>query len=130
MKVISAEEMAALDANCQYFGLLPLQLMENAGAALAREIRARAGGKRIAVVAGRGNNGGDAFVAARHLAGFDVTVYLLGRTRDIATDEARRNWHILSQLNYDLQEIKDSSQMSLAECDLIVDAIFGTRMRG
>ena len=42
MKVISAEEVAALDANCRYFGLLPLQLMENAGAALAREVKARA----------------------------------------------------------------------------------------
>ncbi|MGB7545275.1 MAG: NAD(P)H-hydrate dehydratase [Methanothrix sp.] len=130
MKVISAEEMAALDANCRYFGLLPLQLMENAGAALAREVRARAGGKRIAVVAGRGNNGGDAFVAARHLAGFDVTVYLLGRARDIATEEARRNWQILSLLDYDLQETKDSSEMSLTNCDLIVDAIFGTGVRG
>jgi len=130
MKVISAEEMAALDANCRYFGLLPLQLMENAGAALAREIKARAGGKRIAVVAGRGNNGGDAFVAARHLAGFDVTVYLLGRSRDIVTEEARRNWQILSRLNYDLKEIRDGSELSLADCDLIVDAIFGTGVRG
>lgn len=84
MRIISAEEMAALDANCKGFGLLPLQLMENAGAALAREIRARikvmATGKRIAIVAGRGNNGGDAFVAARHLSSFmdfEVTLYLL-----------------------------------------------------
>ena len=130
MKVISAEEVAALDANCRYFGLLPLQLMENAGAALAREVKARAGGKRIAVVAGRGNNGGDAFVAARHLAGFDVTVYLLGRARDIATEEARRNWQILLRLDYDLREIRDSSELPLSECDLIVDAIFGTGVRG
>ncbi|MEI8003232.1 MAG: NAD(P)H-hydrate epimerase, partial [Methanothrix sp.] len=90
MRIISAEEMTALDTNCRYFGLLPLQLMENAGAALAREVMARAKGKRIAIVAGRGNNGGDAFVAARHLVGFEVTVYLLGRSRDIATEEAKR----------------------------------------
>ena len=83
MRIISAEEMQALDSNCRYFGLLPLQLMENAGAALAREVMARGSGKRIKIVAGRGNNGGDAFVAARHLVGFDVTVYLLGRSRDI-----------------------------------------------
>jgi NAD(P)H-hydrate epimerase len=88
MRIISAEEMTALDANCRYFGLLPLQLMENAGAALAREVKGRAKGKRVAIVAGRGNNGGDAFVAARHLVGFDVTVFLLGRSRDIATEEA------------------------------------------
>ena len=86
MRIISAEEMTALDTNCRYFGLLPLQLMENAGAALAREIMVRAKGKRIAIVAGRGNNGGYAFVAARHLMGFDGTGYLLGRYSDIATD--------------------------------------------
>lgn len=130
MRIISAEEMQALDSNCKYFGLLPLQLMENAGAALAREVMARGSGKRIKIVAGRGNNGGDAFVAARHLAGLDVTVYLLGRSRDISTEEAKRNWKILEKLDYDLQEIKDSSDMSLGNCDLIVDAVFGTGARG
>jgi NAD(P)H-hydrate epimerase len=130
MRTISAEEMAAIDTNCRYFGLLPLQLMENAGAALAREVTARAKGKRIAIVAGRGNNGGDAFVAARHLVGFDVTVYLLGRSRDIATDEAKQNWEILERLGYDLHEIKDISELSLEKCDLLIDAIFGTGVRG
>ena len=130
MRIISAEEMAALDTNCRYFGLLPLQLMENAGAALARVVMARAKGKRIAIVAGRGNNGGDAFVAARHLVGFDVTVNLLGRSRDIATEEAKRNWEILERLGYDLREIKDTADLSLAKCDLIIDAIFGTGVRG
>ena len=130
MKIISAEEMTALDANCRYFGLLPLQLMENAGSALAREVRARATGRKIAVVAGRGNNGGDAFVAVRHLAGFDVTVYLLGRAREIATEEAKRNWQILERLGYDLREVRDCSNLMLGDCDLIVDAIFGTGIRG
>ncbi|MDD2755355.1 MAG: NAD(P)H-hydrate dehydratase [Methanothrix sp.] len=130
MTIISAEEMNALDINCRYFGLLPLQLMENAGAALAREIAARSKGKRIAIVAGRGNNGGDAFVAARHLDGFDVTVYLLGRSKDIATEEAKRNWQILERLDYDLRMIADSVDLSLEKSDLIVDAIFGTGVRG
>jgi ADP-dependent NAD(P)H-hydrate dehydratase / NAD(P)H-hydrate epimerase len=101
---------------------------------LAREVVARARGKRIAIVAGRGNNGGDAFVAARHLAaGFDVTVYLLGRAKDIATDEAKRNWEMLERLGYDLQEISSISAedgLDLAKSDLIVDAIFGTGVRG
>jgi ADP-dependent NAD(P)H-hydrate dehydratase / NAD(P)H-hydrate epimerase len=130
MRISSAEEMTALDTNCRYFGLLPLQLMENAGAALARVVMARTKGKRIAIVAGRGNNGGDAFVAARHLVGFDITVYLLGRSRDIATEEAKRNWDILERLGYDLRVIADSIDLSLGEYDLIIDAIFGTGMRG
>jgi len=99
MRIISWEEMQALDANCLYFGLLPLQLMENAGAAIAREVVASSPGKRVAIVAGRGNNGGDAFVAARHLSGYNATVYLLGRSRDISTEEARRNWKILERLH-------------------------------
>ena len=130
MRIISAEEMTALDTNCRYFGLLPLQLMENAGAALARAVTARAKGKSIAIVAGRGNNGGDAFVAARHLVGFDVTVYLLGRSRDIATEEAKRNWEILERLGYDQHEVMDSKDLPLEKCDLIIDAIFGTGVRG
>ena len=130
MRMISREEMQAVDANCQYFGLLPLQLMENAGAAIAREIAAISPGKRIAIVAGRGNNGGDAFVAARHLAGFGVTVYLLGRSRDISTGEAKRNWEILERLGYDLRMITDSAELALGECDLVIDAIFGTGVRG
>ena len=130
MRSISSEEMNALDANCKYFGLLPLQLMENAGAALAREVKARAIGKRIAIVAGRGNNGGDAFVAARHLVGFNVTTYLLGKSRDISTEEAKRNWDILENFGFDLREIRDPSDLSLAECDLVIDAILGTGLRG
>jgi len=119
-----------LDANCTYFGLLPLQLMENTGAALAREVRARAPGKRIAIVAGRGNNGGDAFVAARHLADFRVATYLLGRSRDITTQEAKQNWQILETLDFDLIEVVDPQDLHLWDFDLILDAIFGTGARG
>lgn len=130
MDLITAEEMKALDINCKYFGLLPLQLMENAGAALAHEITAAVSGKRIAIVAGRGNNGGDAFVAARHLRGFEIAVYLIGRSRDISTDEARRNWKILERLGFSLKEVEDAEDMPLKEYDLILDAIFGTGVRG
>jgi ADP-dependent NAD(P)H-hydrate dehydratase / NAD(P)H-hydrate epimerase len=127
---ISAEEMNAIDANCKYFGLLPLQLMENAGSALAREVATRADGKRIAIIAGRGNNGGDAFVAARHLAEFHPTIYLLGRSKDIATKEAKRNWDILQSLGFDVLEINDPEEMLLGSFDLILDGIFGTGVRG
>lgn len=131
MRPISPDEMRAVDANCTYLGLLPIQLMENAGSALASEARRRARGKKIAVVAGRGNNGGDAFVAARHLADLEVTVFLLGRSREIATQEARQNWEILERLNFDLREVRDSGDLaSLSQYDLILDGVFGTGVRG
>ena len=131
MKPILPHEMRAVDANCTYFGLLPLQLMENAGAALAREVRAFAKGKRVAIIAGRGNNGGDAFVAARHLDDFQISVFLLGRSRDIATDEARRNWNILEKMGFDLHEIRDPDNLKgISNYDLILDAIFGTGIKG
>jgi NAD(P)H-hydrate epimerase len=64
---ISPSEMRRVDANCGSIGLLPLQLMENAGASVARAIRARfpdSTETKIIVLAGTGNNGGDGFVAA------------------------------------------------------------------
>ena len=120
-----------MDANCEYFGLLPIQLMENAGAALARQIRTRAAGDKIVIVAGRGNNAGDAFVAARHLGDLQVAVLLLGRSRDIATEEARRNWKILDEMGFDLREVRDPDDLdALSSYDIIVDAVFGTGVRG
>lgn len=129
MRSIPPDEMSALDANCSYFGLLPIQLMENAGASLARAIRSMAKAKKIAIVAGRGNNGGDAFAAARHLSDLDVIVFLVGRSTDIITEEARRNWSILERLEFDLREVSDICDMDLADYDLVVDAIFGTGVR-
>ena len=132
---ITASEMRRVDANCSDLGLLPLQLMENAGASVARAIRARfpAGtGTRIIVLAGTGNNGGDGFVAARHLLDYNPVILLLGRARDIATDESRRNWEILENLSADLREIRDSSELSelKLDADIVIDAMLGTGVRG
>jgi len=132
---ITASEMRRVDANCSDLGLLPLQLMENAGASVARAIRARfpeGTETRIAVLAGTGNNGGDGFVAARHLLDYNPVILLLGRARDIATDESRRNWEILRNLSADLREIRDSSELSELEldADIVIDAMLGTGVRG
>ncbi|MCW7071319.1 MAG: NAD(P)H-hydrate dehydratase [Methanophagales archaeon] len=144
---ITAEEGAALDENCGFFGLSALQLMENAGAALASEVKARFGAvggaagvkKRVTIIAGKGNNGGDGFVAARHLQGdghglrheFEVRVILLGRSRDLRTEEARRNFRILKESGCEVVEITDSSELSGGlNAEVVVDAIFGTGVRG
>lgn len=129
--------MKAIDINCKYLGLSPLQLMENAGAAIARSIRERLGSGKILFVAGRGNNGGDAFVAARHLAGtpgYIVRVILLGKARDIGTEEAFQNYSLLKFSRAQVLEINGSHQLLASEwfleADLLVDAVFGTGVRG
>ena len=92
MKIVSAEEMRAIDrATSERYGVPSLALMENAGAAVAEFVQTRyPAAKRIAVLCGKGNNGGDGFVAARrlHEAGKDVQVLLLADAGDPAGDAA------------------------------------------
>ena len=121
-----------LDMNAAYLGVSRLVLMENAG----REV-ARAAGRysRIAVFAGRGNNGGDGFVAARHLSsqGKKVTVYAVSGKR---TKEAEANLGIIQKLeSIELRYIKDSAdagevRKSLGGYDVIIDALLGVGAAG
>jgi NAD(P)H-hydrate epimerase len=127
---ITSAEMNAIDRNCAYFGLSSLQLMENAGAGIANTIKERFDGGKVTIIAGKGNNGGDAFVAGRHLKNFDVEVMLMGRSKDIGTEEARINWKILSRSGCVLREIRDSTELRKIESDIILDAIFGTGIKG
>lgn len=71
-------DMAAVDINAEYLGVPRLSLMENAGRAVAEEIGNAVDRGRVAIFCGPGGNGGDGFVAARHLLnmGFDVEVHL------------------------------------------------------
>ncbi|MBC7086254.1 MAG: NAD(P)H-hydrate dehydratase [Methanomethylovorans sp.] len=138
MDWITWEEMKAIDANCEQLGLLPIQLMENAGSSIAREITNRFSGGKILLIAGRGNNGGDAFVAARHLCQypqFQVDVILIGNAAFIHTEEAKRNFLLLKHCKVNsIKEITDSSDITLAEMikntDVIVDGILGTGVTG
>ncbi|MCK4652061.1 MAG: NAD(P)H-hydrate epimerase, partial [Methanosarcinales archaeon] len=133
MKIeITPSEMHRIDRNCVDLGLFPLQLMENAGAYVARVVRARFDRGTVIILAGTGNNGGDGFVAARHLLDYDPEILILGRARDIATDEARQNWQILKNLDANISEIRDSSELpdSELDADVIIDAMLGTGVHG
>jgi len=139
---IDPEDMAVLDENCEYFGLRRSLLMENAGRAIVGALKEKVGSltdKRIVVVAGTGNNGGDGFVAARHAAaeGGEVSVILLGETDRIRTEESKANWVILERMfsNVRLYVASDSATINglrelVHNADVVVDAIFGTGMRG
>jgi NAD(P)H-hydrate epimerase len=128
MDVITSEEMAVLDINCEYFGLSRLQLMENAGRGLAEEIIKRFSPCKVVIFAGLGNNGGDAFVCARFLKDFDVEVYLLGRAKDIRTDIAKRNFEILKLCSMKIKEIRD--EIPKIDADIVIDGILGTGVKG
>jgi NAD(P)H-hydrate epimerase len=132
MKITSAAEMREIDrATSERFGVPSLALMENAGSAIAQFILERYGeANGIAVVCGKGNNGGDGFVVARklHRAGRVVEVLLLASPSDLRGDalsmfERLPLRPIALQRQQDLQV---ESSRSLANCDLIVDAILGT----
>ena len=129
--MISAERMAQVDANAAALGVPRKQLMESSGNAVARAVREVADpGARVVVVAGRGNNGGDGFVAARFLEEYDCSVHLLGREETIATDIARENWAALQRAQYDTEQVGDSRDFTLPDCDVVVDAMLGTGVTG
>jgi NAD(P)H-hydrate epimerase len=129
--MISSDRMAVVDANAAALGVPRKQLMESSGHAVARVVREHADpGDRVVVVAGRGNNGGDAFVAARFLNEYDTTTLLLGRPDAIRTDIARENWDALTRAEYDTESVRDSTAIALPECDVFVDAMLGTGVTG
>jgi len=130
LEPITSEEMAALDLNCEYYGLSRLQLMENAGMALAEEVL-RYNPSKVVVFAGLGNNGGDSFVSSRILSSYaEVEVYLMGRSRDIKTDIAKRNFELLKLTNVRIFEGLGNLKPENIDADCVVDAMLGTGVRG
>jgi NAD(P)H-hydrate epimerase len=140
IRVVTAAEMQALDRRAaEECGIPTLLLMENAGAETVRELLAAfpdAGRSRILVLCGRGNNGGDGFVAARRLLGLGAAVrtLLLARRGDVRGD-ARTNLEILDALGAPPVEIATEDGLpalheALAWGDLVVDALLGTGSAG
>lgn len=122
IEILTPKEMAEADRRTIEAGTLGIELMERAGAAVARAVAeaAASAGRRIAIVCGPGNNGGDGFVAARLLAqhGFDVRLFLLGMRAMLTGDAAKAaaRWS---------GKTEAFDPAALAKCDLIVDALFG-----
>ncbi len=140
MDAITTEEMMRIEERAHAMGVTRLLMMENAGAGVAHHIVSSypdVGRKDVVVVAGLGNNGGDAMVAARHLTYYkaDVTVILLGKgIMDIKTEEARTNWRILERMSSSLKLVQlnglDDVKEIIAGADIVVDGIFGTGIKG
>lgn len=135
MKVVSASQMQNLDRRAiQEFGIPGIILMENAGRATVEVIDkyfSEAGLKKIIILAGSGNNGGDGFVIGRHFLSrsVDVEVFLLGHKEKV-TGDAKINLELYQKLQ-PVQEILSQNDLIklhtlLAHADLIIDALLGT----
>lgn len=136
MHIVTAEEMREMDRRTiESFGLPGRVLMENAGRGATRVLMTKypdiASG-RVAVAAGRGNNGGDGFVMARYLAqaGVSVTVYLLSESSRLAGNAAD-NFNLLAALDVAVREVTDKNTFNqlkteMAHHHLWVDAMLGT----
>jgi hydroxyethylthiazole kinase-like uncharacterized protein yjeF len=135
-ETITSPEMRALETNAEYYGISLLQLMETAGRNVAEEIASRFNSKKtkVAIFCGSGGNGGDGFVAARHLTchGFKVEVILATRASNISHESAKKNWIILQSLKNSIptREVKDSTLIPDVKADIVVDALLGTGSTG
>jgi NAD(P)H-hydrate epimerase len=134
--IVTARQMQELDKKTiQDIGIPGAVLMENAGRGTFEQMLRHfpeMQGKRIAVVAGKGNNGGDGFVIARYLLNhhWAVKVFLLSKIESVAGDAAL-NLQAFRRMGGEVREIADEKtwQAALPElkhAGLIVDAIFGT----
>jgi hydroxyethylthiazole kinase-like uncharacterized protein yjeF len=139
MRVLTAAQMREADRfTIEELGIPSLVLMENAGRQVVAAIEAlfpELGTRRVAVLAGRGNNGGDGFVIARTLLErvVEVPVFVIGPLAEVRGD-ARHNLEVLGRMGASVVEIADEQTWELhfseiSTCDLIVDAIFGTGLR-
>ena len=140
MKAATASQMAALDrVTTEEYGVPSLVLMENAGRLCAERIlrilQEKVGTPEeasVAVVCGRGNNGGDGMVIGRHLhnRGVYVEAFLLAETDKLSPD-ARKQYDILRKMDVEIRIIRDQEGVEdlrtyLEEVHVCVDAILGT----
>ncbi|MFN8178524.1 MAG: NAD(P)H-hydrate dehydratase [bacterium] len=139
MRVVTASEMREIDRRAiEECGVPSLDLMERAGAGAAQVIASSglAKGDKVVVLCGKGNNGGDGFVAARYLRdwGADVTCWTIGE-RDELSSDALRNLVTAEDNGVKVRpfrpgETDDEIITQLAEAKVAVDALLGTGAAG
>ena len=148
---ISSSQMYQIENNGDsIYSMKKILMMENAGSRVADflidEFKENIQNNSIVAVCGKGNNGGDALVAIRHLSGYilarnksnnksNLSVILLCRPEELKTPESSLNWQIISKMesvrkftleSNDITEIEDEIKKS----NIIMDGIFGTGING
>ncbi len=135
MKLVTSQQMRSIDHTAiEEYGIAGTVLMENAGRAVADAAEEMVEGfGHVAVVCGRGNNGGDGFVAARHLynRGMSVEVFLLAEAGELSGDAAT-NCRIAQKMGLPIVENPDTEVLEAAvdSADIVIDAILGIGISG
>lgn len=135
--MLTREQVRAVDRIAiEDYGVPGVVLMENAGRGAAEMLLDQSPLGRILIICGKGNNGGDGFVIARHLdnAGVDVRVVLLTEPEEL-TGDAATNYRIVEKMGLVIHQVdlpRDAEQLKslLDEADWVVDAILGTGLTG
>lgn len=135
MNEVTAAEMKQLEQQADAAGLSYRQMMENAGAAAARlALRAVPEAKSAAIFCGKGNNGGDGFVAARHLANAGLAVRLYLVEGEPVTTDAIYNCSLAREMGLPVLPMDALDEPEQAEflkgADLILDGVYGTGFHG
>jgi hydroxyethylthiazole kinase-like uncharacterized protein yjeF len=132
MKIVTAAEMREIDrATTERFGVPSLTLMENAGSAVTEFAQSSYSAARtFGIICGKGNNGGDGFVAARklHETRREVLVLLLADPAELHGDAAT-NYGLLPMKAAIVkcgEDLKSAASRSVFQCDVLIDAILGT----
>ncbi len=126
------KEISVLDRNSEYHGVPTIRLMENAGEAVADVVTKKfvPKGKKVLVLCGTGNNGGDGFVAARYLSEVaEVRVVLAKRIEDIKSRIATKNF---ARIEDELEVVESAANLGrlIRDSDVIVDALLGVGISG
>jgi ADP-dependent NAD(P)H-hydrate dehydratase / NAD(P)H-hydrate epimerase len=135
MKIVTAAEMREIDrVTSQRFGVPSLMLMENAGTAVAELVVSKyPSAERIGVICGKGNNGGDGFVAARklHGAGKGVRIVLLAEPSELRGDAAEMfgRLPVAPLIVRSNEELQSEQVRAVFESEVLLDAILGTGFR-
>lgn len=134
---MTPKDMLAIDSNAEELGIPKSSLMENAGKSVADHIIDTLDPCKVVIFAGTGGNGGDGFVAARHLLnnGYNVELYFLGHPNRIKSFETLKNWTAIQNISSGLNSLKleiieDSSSLKKVSSPVIVDALLGTGIKG
>ncbi|HEV8335496.1 MAG TPA: NAD(P)H-hydrate dehydratase [Candidatus Polarisedimenticolia bacterium] len=140
MKILDSRQTKSIDQRAtRDYGIPGIVLMENAGLQIVDFLESRYDDledRGILILCGKGNNGGDGLVAARHLhnRGYDLQVLLFGRRSEIK-GEPLTNLSILEKMSVEVREIVDVRAWheflpELARYDMVLDALLGTGARG